>query len=64
LPAVVPEGVYLIVSHGLLPIRLKFNFVPQIEWLDLTSADNLRDMHTYLQRLAPSSEVAWWLQVH
>jgi transcriptional regulator with XRE-family HTH domain len=64
LPTMLPEGVYLIVSHGLQPIRLKFNFVPQIEWLDLNSTDNLQDMQTYLRRLAPSPEVAWWLQVH
>jgi hypothetical protein len=64
LPAVLPDGVYLIVSHSLVPIRLNFILAPQVEWLDPKSADNLRDMDTYLHRIAHSAEVARWLQVH
>jgi hypothetical protein len=33
-------------------------------WLDPASADNLRDIRTYLHRVAQQPEMAWWLVVH
>jgi transcriptional regulator with XRE-family HTH domain len=64
LPAVLPDGVYLIVSHGLMPIKLSFTLVPQSEWLDVRSSENLCDMQRYLDRIAHCPNIAWWLQAH
>ncbi len=63
LPSVLPDGVYLIVSHELVPIHLNFQFVPHIVRLDLDSAENRRDMQAYLQRIAKRPQVTGWLEV-
>ncbi len=57
LPSVLPDGVYLIVSHALVPIRLNFRFAPQMVWLDPRGEDNLRDMQAYLQMIATRPDV-------
>ncbi len=64
LPAILPDGVYLIVSHTPMPTRLHFQFVPHMIRLDPKSDDNLRDMQAYLSMIAARPDVAWWLQVH
>jgi hypothetical protein len=64
LPAVLPDGVYLIISHGLMPIKLSFTLVPQSEWLDVKSSENLDDMRRYLERIAAGPDAMWWLQAH
>ena len=64
LPAVLPDGVYLIVSHGLMPIKLSFTLVPQNEWLDVRGSENLHDMQRYLDRVAHCPSLTWWLQAH
>ena len=64
LPVVLPDGVYFIVSHSLAPVQLHFTLTPHIEWLDPKSAENLRDMHAYLHRIAQRAEVVSWLQIH
>ena len=60
LPAVLPDGVYLILSHGLLPIRLNFEFTPQTIWLDPEGNENRRDLQTYLQLAIQHPNLTAW----
>ncbi len=64
LPSVLPDGVYLLVSHGLLPVRLNFKFMTQTIWLDPLSVENLADLQAYLRQVVRRPDVAWWCDVH
>ncbi len=59
LPAVVPDGVYILLTQRLQPVRLSFkNTNLQIIRLDPTSADNQGDVTAYLRIAARQSAIA------
>lgn len=63
LPAVLPEGVYLILSQRPVPTQLNFkNVLLHTERLEPTSADNQRDVHAYLTDVARRPALAAQLQ--
>ena len=64
LPTVLPDGVYLIVSHGLLPIHLNFEFTPHTIWLDPASDENRHDLQAYLHLVVQQPNVAAWCNTH
>ncbi len=62
LPAVLPDGVYLILSQRPVPVRLNLKLTPHIERLDASAPDNLRDVETYLAAVANRPEIAGQLR--
>lgn len=65
LPAILPEGVYLILSRRPLHVRLHFKeFIPHEEALDPASTENRQDVEAYLAAIARRLEIAEQLRAH
>jgi len=58
LPAVLPDGVYLILSQRPVPVRLDVRCPLHTERLEATGADNLRDVREYLEAVARRPAIA------
>ena len=58
LPAVLPDGVYLILSQRPVPVRLDVRCPLHTERLEATGADNLRDVREYLEAVACRPAIA------
>ena len=58
LPAVLPDGVYLILSQRPVPVRLDVKCPLHTERLETTGADNLRDVREYLEAVARRPAIA------
>ena len=58
LPAVLPDGVYLILSQRPVPVRLDVKSPLRTERLDATGVDNLRDVREYLEAVARRPAIA------
>ncbi len=58
LPAVLPDGVYLILSQRPVSVRLDVRYPLHREQLEATGADNLRDVREYLEAVACRPTIA------